>query len=204
MDNNTDSGTQFAALQAAGVDLLLKPSSDLLFHHKYLIADGESPWWNPVVLTGSHNWSNSAETSNNENTLILRSGRIAGLYLQEFSARYRQFGGMDPILVAVDAPGADLPGRTGLLQNYPNPLNPATTIPFTVAVPQHVILTVYDLLGREVRVLQDGPLPAGQYAVRFEAGGLASGVYLYRLQARPLEDGQAGGTAETRRLVLIR
>jgi len=59
-----------------------------------------------------------------------------------------------------------------------------------------VNLAVFDLLGREVAVLVDGHMPPGKYAVRFEAGTLSSGVYLYRLQA--------GGAAMAKRFVLIR
>jgi phosphatidylserine/phosphatidylglycerophosphate/cardiolipin synthase-like enzyme len=196
MDNNTDSGNQYAALRSAGVDVLLKPASDSLFHHKYLVVDGENPSWSSVVVTGSHNWSNSAETSNNENTLILQSGRIAGLYLQEFSARYRQFGGKDPIVVAVANEGGPWPAQFELMQNYPNPFNSISEIRYQIPDFGPAKLAVYDLLGREVAVLVDREVPRGSYSVRFDAGGLASGVYLYRLTA--------GSTVLTRKMILMR
>ena len=90
MDNNTDSGNEFATLQNAGVDVLLKnlspsPSSALL-HHKYAVIDADKPSPNNVILTGSHNWSSAAETQNDENELIVHSQRIANLYLQEFNS----------------------------------------------------------------------------------------------------------------------
>ncbi|HTY12455.1 MAG TPA: choice-of-anchor D domain-containing protein [Bacteroidota bacterium] len=75
-----------------------------------------------------------------------------------------------------------------LLQNYPNPFNPVTTIAFRIADigvrnQSHVKLVVYDLLGREVRVLVNEVKAPGTYSVRFDGSGLASGVYFYRLQA---------------------
>ncbi len=69
-----------------------------------------------------------------------------------------------------------------LLQNYPNPFNPNTTITVTLPFSQQVKLTVYDYLGREVRVLADGMLGAGENPVRFDALNLASGIYFYRLE----------------------
>lgn len=71
-----------------------------------------------------------------------------------------------------------------LEQNYPNPFNPSTTIHFSLPeFTSDVKLEVYDLLGRQVAVLASGSMGAGAYTVRFEGAGLASGMYLYRLQA---------------------
>ena len=81
-----------------------------------------------------------------------------------------------------------VPDRQGPLayrleQNYPNPFNPATEIRMRLASSGRVRLAVYDLLGREVVRLVDGWLDAGDHTVAFSAAGLASGVYIYRLQA---------------------
>jgi len=180
-DNNTDTGSEYNYLLSSGLDVHLKTGSGLL-HHKYLLVDAEDPSWNPAVLTGSHNWSSAAENSNNENTLIIRDGNVANQYLQEFAARYYQFGGMDPILVGVDQPESS-PARFALEQNYPNPFNPETVIEFEVGSPGIVTITVYDILGRLVKTIMDEPLQSGRYKVPFRAQSLASGVYLYRLSA---------------------
>ncbi|TAK52691.1 MAG: choice-of-anchor D domain-containing protein [Bacteroidetes bacterium] len=100
MDNNTDTGNQFANLQTNSVDVHLAGGSGLL-HHKYLIVDAENPIGTPYTLTGSHNWSNSAENSNDENTMIVQDARVANLYLQEFAARYYEAGGTDSIQLAL-------------------------------------------------------------------------------------------------------
>jgi hypothetical protein len=69
----------------------------------------------------------------------------------------------------------------GLEQNYPNPFNPATTIAFSLAEAGHVRVAVYDLLGREVEVLIDAFQEGGRHEIRFDASGLATGSYIYRL-----------------------
>jgi hypothetical protein len=68
-----------------------------------------------------------------------------------------------------------------LEQNYPNPFNPKTGIRYQVPGVSNVKLAVYDLLGREVAVLVNERKAAGAYEVKFNGGGLASGVYIYRL-----------------------
>jgi hypothetical protein len=75
------------------------------------------------------------------------------------------------------------PEGYSLEPNYPNPFNPSTKISFTIARPEHVLLTVYDALGREVGRLVDADLGAGTHSATFDARNLASGVYIYRLQA---------------------
>jgi hypothetical protein len=82
-----------------------------------------------------------------------------------------------------------------LAQNYPNPFNPSTTIAFTLTKTSAVNLTVYDMLGREVSVLLNEKRDAGVHETKFNGAGLASGVYLFRLNA--------GGYVQTRKMLLI-
>lgn len=81
------------------------------------------------------------------------------------------------------------------LSNYPNPFNPTTTLKFILPAASDVTLRVYDILGREVATLVNDRLEAGEHKVSFDASRLASGVYLYQLQA--------GNFAETRKLTVI-
>lgn len=99
------------------------------------------------------------------------------------------------LATAVEGEG-DLPAAFALGQNYPNPFNPVTTIGYSLGRTGRATLTVHDLLGRTVAVLADGVREAGEHRVVFDASGLASGVYLYRLSA--------DGKAVTRRLMLVR
>ena len=78
----------------------------------------------------------------------------------------------------------ELPAEVTLSPNYPNPFNPETTIRYALPQAGEVRLVVYDLLGHEVAILVEGSKPAGNHTVRFRAGNLASGLYVYRLQAQ--------------------
>ena len=69
-----------------------------------------------------------------------------------------------------------------LEQNYPNPFNPATQITYYIPVESQVKLKVFNVLGNEVATLVDEEKPAGEYSLKFNASGLSSGVYIYRLQ----------------------
>jgi hypothetical protein len=78
---------------------------------------------------------------------------------------------------------ASIPTAYSLEQNYPNPFNPSTTITYELPQSSDVRLSVFDMLGREVSVLVNERRDAGAYDVQFDAAGLSSGVYFYRLQA---------------------
>lgn len=93
-------------------------------------------------------------------------------------------------------PVASVPEVMVLHQNHPNPFNGETMIRFAVRSASRVRLGVFDLLGREVSVPADGPMEGGEHSVRFDASALASGVYMYRLEA--------GGSVLSRKMVLLR
>jgi len=89
-----------------------------------------------------------------------------------------------------------LPTQFSLSQNYPNPMNPSTTISFSLPSQSFVSLKIYDVLGREVATIVSEELPAGTYSRQWNAGKMSSGVYFYRLQA--------GSFTQTKRLVLLK
>jgi hypothetical protein len=96
-----------------------------------------------------------------------------------------------------------LPEEVELFQNYPNPFNPFTIIEYNVAGAggsglgaRNTRLVVYDLLGREVAVLVNERKAPGSYEVPFDARGLPSGVYYYRLMA--------GTYVRTRAMMLVK
>ncbi len=92
--------------------------------------------------------------------------------------------------------GGKVPSRFVLEQNFPNPFNPVTTIRYGLPQKSGVRLTVYNLLGQEVTTLVNEEQNAGYHEVTFDASGLASGVYIYRLTA--------GSFAQSRKLLLVR
>ena len=189
LSNNTDTGTQFAYLQSNGVDIRLKGFSSGLLHHKYAIVDAEPLGYTPYVITGSHNWSSSAENSNDENTLIIQDAQVANFYLQEFAARYYEAGGTDSINIVTSVEDeSDIPTQFSLSQNYPNPFNPTTTIKAAIPVTQEIQLEVFNVLGEKVQTLYNGIANAGILTLEFNAVNLSSGVYFYRLKAGEFSD----------------
>ncbi len=103
-------------------------------------------------------------------------------------------------LLASDILGAEeieeIPVEFSLSTNYPNPFNPVTTINFALPERSDVRVEVYDVLGRRVRLLVDNNLSAGTHSVRFDAGTLPSGMYLYRMTA--------GAFSKVRTMILLK
>jgi len=99
-------------------------------------------------------------------------------------------------LAGTHEPIASLPQGSLLHQNYPNPFNPVTAIRYQIPGVCNVRLVVYDLLGREVAALVNERQDAGSYTVTFDGSRIASGVYLYRIQA--------GDFVQARRMALLR
>lgn len=94
------------------------------------------------------------------------------------------------------SPAIPRPERHALFQNYPNPFNPHADIRYQLADARFVRITVHDILGRDVAVLVNETKGPGTYTVRFDGMGLASGVYLCRMEA--------GSFVETRTMLLVR
>ncbi len=90
----------------------------------------------------------------------------------------------------------EVPATFSLSQNYPNPFNPTTVIRYGLPHRSYVNVQVFNLLGQSVGVLEDGDQDAGFHELVFDGKGLASGVYLYRIQA--------GGFTQTRKLILMK
>ena len=89
-----------------------------------------------------------------------------------------------------------MPEEFTLFQNYPNPFNPTTVLSYSLPGPGDVRLTVFDLLGREVAVLVNGPQGAGLHTVEFAGAGHSSGVYIYELRS--------GALVERRTMTLLK
>lgn len=104
--------------------------------------------------------------------------------------------GKDPLSSVEMLPGGPIPAEYELSQNYPNPFNPATNIKYSIPLTGHVTLKVYNDLGQEVATLFDGVQQAGNYVATFDGTSLASGVYLYRLQA--------GNVSISKKLILVK
>jgi hypothetical protein len=110
---------------------------------------------------------------------VLLSARDAGMLV----LRYDNPAGLE-------RPAPARPAGVVLVSVVPNPFNPHTTIHYSLAAPQDVTLRVFDLSGRQVRLLAHGAQAAGEHAFLFDGADLASGIYFYELRT---ESGSAGG-----------
>lgn len=99
-------------------------------------------------------------------------------------------------LVSVEGSDNERPESVKLAQNYPNPFNPATVISYQIPSNGNVELNVYNMLGQRVATLVNEQMPAGSHEVVFDASGLSSGIYFYRLTA--------GNTQLTRKMTLVK
>jgi len=100
------------------------------------------------------------------------------------------------LTIGISPIGSEVPAQYMLQQNYPNPFNPVTNIKFSIPKTGAVKLTIFDVSGREVAVLVNESLAAGSYNADFDAAGLSSGVYLYKLES--------DGFVQTKKMVLIK
>ena len=90
----------------------------------------------------------------------------------------------------------EIPKQFELYQNYPNPFNPTTVIRYGIPKESIVKLVVYNILGEMVKTLVENKQKAGSYEVNFNASNLATGIYIYRIQA--------GQFVETKKMVLMK
>ncbi|MHC4145048.1 MAG: T9SS type A sorting domain-containing protein [Planctomycetota bacterium] len=100
------------------------------------------------------------------------------------------------MVTSVPLSSQGLPTKYALEQNYPNPFNPSTTIGFALPHTGFVTLKVYNGLGEEVASLVTGDHPAGTFKAMWDASGMPSGVYFYRLTA--------GEYVQTKKAVLMK
>lgn len=211
-DQNLDASSryyQMAGQQAPAwvppADVHLGNYSPGYLHHKTMLIDAGAPQSDPLVITGSPNWSQAARSYNDENQVYIHDYAFARVYLQEFAERYHAAGGSGPLGqggAGIDEPAPAAP-PTGLgLAARPNPCAGETRIGFALERGGVARLRIVDVAGRLVRELDPGSLlPAGRHERTWDgrdgAGRLApAGVYFYELAA--------GDRVESRSLTVVR
>ena len=127
-------------------------------------------------------------------TTFLVAAHTKGLMVYQSAPDSIQYD--PPPLTSVNSPTGDAPREFALDQNYPNPFNPTTVIRYGLPQRSPVKLEVYNMLGQRVATLENGERESGYHEVRFDGTGLASGVYVYRLQA--------GSFVKSMKLLLLR
>jgi hypothetical protein len=152
---------------------------DFLGFNVYRSKDGEN-----FVMVGSYENVSSLRAKGNMayggEYEFVDKGLNTGRYQYKIEAvgkNEKKFVG-DVISVEVDVPKV-----YALHQNYPNPFNPVTVIEFEIPEAGYVLIELYNSVGQKVRDIFAGELPAGYHRVRFDASGLSSGVYFYRMSA---------------------
>ncbi|HMQ78129.1 MAG TPA: M28 family peptidase [Ignavibacteria bacterium] len=118
---------------------------------------------------------NIAFLTNNIKATLAAIASLAGIQHSSYSVS-------DYIgLIGINLISAEIPEKYVLQQNYPNPFNPSTKINFSIPFTGNVKLSVYDIAGNEVSVLNNGQMAPGNYSADFDATNLSSGVYFYKL-----------------------
>lgn len=174
IESTSDQGTEYDFLLASNVNVMDHPPSPSM-HHKYVIVDADAPSSDPLVVTGSHNWSTSAETRNDENTLIIHDESITNQYWQEFEARWANLVGITAV-----------PSLEGFdIKTYPNPASSYVQLDMTLENMEDIQVEVFDVNGKPVQVfelvnisgtylhkMEVSHLPTGSYFVAFTIDGL--------------------------------
>ena len=157
--------------------LLFSISFLLLLFHLQVFSQNQIAF--SVLSSGGEQQTNSAYTLNGslgqaiigkcENTINQAQAGFWQIYYQNVMVNVTE----DDIM----------PIEFKLEQNYPNPFNPSTIIKFGIPERSNVLIKIYDPLGSEVRTLINQEMDRGWYSIEFNAAGLASGFYIYRMQA---------------------
>lgn len=115
-----------------------------IFHHKYAIVDPNLATSNPTVVTGSHNWTNSAQFRNDENTVVVHDATIANIYYQEFVKRYTENGGTELITFVND------PSQTNHIEAFPNPAAQWLMVTYNGQYNNNLNIVISDLSGKVI------------------------------------------------------
>jgi hypothetical protein len=114
-----------------------------------------------------------------ENNSVVSTDSVWNFKLRENKTLYANFS----VITDINDIN-EIPTEYNLYQNYPNPFNPTTTISFGLPEESFVTLNVYNLLGEKVLELINKDYSAGNYAFKFDASGLTSGIYIYQINAK--------------------
>lgn len=179
--NNDTSSTGAGAVfrlqrQAIGNRIMVKNTSGIM-HHKYAIIDAGASQSDPQVFVGSHNWSLSANTENDENTLIVHEPRIVNQYYQEFAARIaEQNRGVQVCNLVLSNKAATV--QQSSVQVYPNPTRGQFALRLEASKARTATVTLRDATGRVV-LEQTRPLSGQDVSV--DASQLPAGLYMVQI-----------------------
>lgn len=143
LDSSNPTGNQIGTLQAGLLpNHALVDTAPGIMHHKFMVVDNFNSTSDPLVLVGSHNWSTSAETKNDENTLIVHDANVANQYFQAFASMYQIAGGTLSNL-------ENTTDEKSVLKIVPNPNNGIFDIVSSNTM-ERLDLVIYDVLGKRI------------------------------------------------------
>jgi hypothetical protein len=163
-------------LSALGATSYVFYGSSGIMHNKYMIIDQGAPESDPMVLTGSHNWSAAADNENDENTLIIHDATIANLYYQNFVKLFAASNGV--LLTSINK--HETPGNNQMLV-YPNPVqNGNVKVSFSLPLADKGTLQFIDATGKiiaEKAVI----LNNGENILNYSFPNFRKGLYFIKL-----------------------
>ncbi len=157
-----------------------------IMHSKTAIVDQSNPASDPLVLTGSHNWSNGADQKNDENTVVVHDLNIANQYYQEFVKRFNLNGGL--ILAIENSKNSASPFRA-----YPNPSNGTFQLLYALDKVSECTIQLFDLAGKEVYSSRTTG-KSGINEFKVDGKNLSKGMYMIKLTT--------GNTVKNQKLII--
>ncbi len=175
MNDTVGASTPWNIIKSVMGNRLQKYNGTHIMHHKYIMADASAPQSDPQIFVGSHNWSNAANTNNDENTLIIHDYEIVNQFYQEWAQRMIDQNANIMIcnyaLVGVEE---EIVKNTMLV--YPNPTQGEFFVSLSAPVTKPVVVRVIDMTGR---VVSEQVISAAQWAapVSVRTANLPGGMY---------------------------
>lgn len=187
---NADDSTAVNILEDALGDRFFEYSGSNLLHHKYLIIDPNCPQSDPMVWTGSHNWSTSANSRNDENTIVIHDSTTANIFYQEYMQRYKEIGGDEFVEERCEFVGVEMTNTQKGVHIFPNPAKNNIVVSFETPV----FITSFYIYSIDGRPMLFGNI--SQTTNVIDISSLPSGVYLLKL------DGPA--YTETKQIIITK
>lgn len=183
--NSTNNGNTWTKLFSGYINEIYTAKDNIIIASRsgiYFSKDEGVNWLNPSK--GLENLNVISVAANNSFAFALTAdGNVSRRPLAE-------------IYVDVNVNKNNIPGNYDLLQNFPNPFNPSTTIKYSIPKSSFVSLKILDILGKEIQTIVNEEKQPGNYEVKFDGSNLASGIYLYQLKVADF--------VETKKMILLR
>ncbi len=179
VDDTSSGSYAYSILLEHMPNSLYVASNSWIVHHKYLLVDANAPGLDPIVLTGSHNWSTSAQTKNDENTVIVHNAEIANQYYQEWVARYHDEGGVElpTYLVGINDPQSIYSPVTV----FPNPATDHVNVVMNSSSSINGTVSIVDVTGKilEKKTVE---MHEGSNLISVDVSAFTNGIYMLRVQ----------------------